>query len=142
MTTEQVRVWEEVIEIPTYGVGEPDKNPMFLEKRVYQGSSGRVYPYPVIDKIKNEKKPHPYQLVCLENEYLHIEIMPQVGGRISSNLPLLAWLVPGFLVVSNLTGLSIIAQTRLDPLPIRLYMKRMAEKQSGSVRLIACMAQK
>ncbi len=82
MTTEQVRVWEEVVEIPTYGVGEPDKNPMFLEKRVYQGSSGKVYPYPVIDKIKDEKKSYPYQLVCLENEYLHIEIMPQLGGRV------------------------------------------------------------
>ena len=23
--------------IPTYEIGEPDKNPMFLEKRVYQG---------------------------------------------------------------------------------------------------------
>ncbi len=40
----QVHVWEEDVEIPTYGTGEPDKNPMFLEKRVYQGSSGRVYP--------------------------------------------------------------------------------------------------
>ena len=37
--------------LPTYGVGKADKNPMFLEKRVYQGSSGKVYPYPVIDKI-------------------------------------------------------------------------------------------
>ena len=82
MTATQVRVWEEVVEIPTYGVGEPDKNPMFLEKRVYQGSSGRVYPYPVIDKIQDEKKLHPYRLICLENEYLHIEIMPELGGRI------------------------------------------------------------
>jgi len=82
MTAEQVRVWEEVVEIPTYNVGEPDKNPMFLEKRVYQGSSGRVYPYPIIDKIKAEKKLHSYHLVCLENEYLHIEIMPELGGRI------------------------------------------------------------
>jgi hypothetical protein len=78
----QVRVWEEVIEIPTYGVGEPDKNPMFLEKRVYQGSSGKVYPYPVIDKIQDEKKLQAYRLVLLENEYLHIEIMPEIGGRI------------------------------------------------------------
>lgn len=37
----QVRIWEETVTIPTYEVGEPDKNPMFLEKRVYQGSSGR-----------------------------------------------------------------------------------------------------
>ncbi len=82
MTTSSVHIWEEQIEIPTYGVGEPDKNPMFLEKRVYQGSSGKVYPYPVIDKIQDEKRPVLYNIVFLENEYLHIEIMPQLGGRI------------------------------------------------------------
>ncbi len=43
----KTRVWEETVTIPTYGVGAPNKNPMFLEKRVYQGSSGRVYPHPV-----------------------------------------------------------------------------------------------
>ncbi|WP_042462350.1 DUF5107 domain-containing protein [Neobacillus dielmonensis] len=81
-TIQKVRVWEEKRAIPTYGVGTPDKNPMFLEKRVYQGSSGKVYPYPVIDKILDEKKLQDYQLVILENEYLHIEIMPEIGGRI------------------------------------------------------------
>ena len=43
--------------IPTYTVGKPDKNPMFLEKRVYQGSSGVVYPYPVIESIADENIP-------------------------------------------------------------------------------------
>src|SRR2546423_2536225 len=82
MTGAQVHIWEEDVEIPTYGTGEPHKNPMFLEKRVYQGSSGRVYPYPVVDKIQDEKKPVTYHLVFLENEYLHIEILPELGGRI------------------------------------------------------------
>ncbi len=27
----QVKVWEEWVSIPTYEVGLPDKNPMFLE---------------------------------------------------------------------------------------------------------------
>src|SRR5258708_19686432 len=82
MTEDQFRGWEEDAKIPTYGPGEPDKTPMFLEKRVYQGSSGRVYPYPVIDKIHDEKRPRTYRLVFLENEYLHIEILPDLGGRI------------------------------------------------------------
>ncbi|MCM3630548.1 DUF5107 domain-containing protein [Paenibacillus glycanilyticus] len=77
-----VRVWEEAVDIPTYGTGEPDKNPMFLEKRVYQGSSGRVYPHPVIDKILDEKEAKTYRMVILENEYVRIEIMPEIGGRI------------------------------------------------------------
>ncbi|WP_166246397.1 DUF5107 domain-containing protein [Paenibacillus turpanensis] len=77
-----VRIGEEIVEIPTYGVGKADKNPMFLEKRVYQGSSGRVYPHPVIDKIEDEKAPKPYTIIVLENEYLRIEVMPEIGGRI------------------------------------------------------------
>ncbi|PAE35431.1 DUF5107 domain-containing protein [Bacillus sp. 7884-1] len=78
----RVSVWEENVEIPTYEVGKPDKNPMFLEKRVYQGSSGKVYPYPVIDQIEDEKKLKSYKIIFLENEYLQIQIMPEIGGRI------------------------------------------------------------
>ncbi|GAE28775.1 tetratricopeptide repeat protein [Alkalihalobacillus hemicellulosilyticus] len=79
---EHVKVWTENREIPTYKTGKPEKNPMFLEKRVYQGSSGKVYPYPVIDKIEDEKELKMYQLVILENEYIRIELMPEIGGRI------------------------------------------------------------
>src|ERR1700730_8798770 len=79
---DDVRVWKEEVIIPTYGVGKPEKNPMFLEKRVYQGSSGAVYPYPVIEKIFDEKRDQAYLAVFLENEYLKIMILPELGGRI------------------------------------------------------------
>ncbi len=82
MKKNEVLVWEEEILIPTYEVGEADKNPMFLEKRVYQGSSGKIYPYPTIDKIKDEKINKIYQAVFLENQYLKIMILPELGGRI------------------------------------------------------------
>ena len=81
-----VRAWKESVTIPTYKTGEPDKNPMFLEKRVYQGSSGTVYPHPVIDKIFDEKEDKVYQAVFLENEYLKIMILPELGGRIQMAL--------------------------------------------------------
>ncbi|MDA3730326.1 DUF5107 domain-containing protein [Niameybacter massiliensis] len=83
---QSVKVWEEQVIIPTYEVGKPDKNPMFLEKRVYQGSSGKVYPYPVIDKIYDEKIDKTYQVVYLENDYLQVMIMPELGGRIQRAL--------------------------------------------------------
>lgn len=62
-------VWIETVTIPTYPVDTPQKAPVFLEKRVYQGSSGRVYPYPVTEAISDEKTDRQYQAVFLENEY-------------------------------------------------------------------------
>lgn len=82
MKQEEVRIWEEAVTLPTYEVGKPDKNPMFLEKRVYQGSSGRVYPYPVVDKIEDEKVDKMYHAVYLENRYLKVMVLPELGGRI------------------------------------------------------------
>lgn len=78
----RAKVWEEQITLPTYEIGKADRNPMFLEKRVYQGSSGKVYPYPVIDKIYDEKIDKTYTAVYLENDYLRVMILPELGGRI------------------------------------------------------------
>ncbi|MDR2039590.1 MAG: DUF5107 domain-containing protein [Bacteroidales bacterium] len=77
-----VRAWEETIMLPTYEAGEEEKNPIFLEKRVYQGSSGSVYPYPVVEKIHDEKHDKSYTALFLENEYLKIMILPELGGRV------------------------------------------------------------
>lgn len=79
---DKVRIWKEDVVIPTYEVGEPDKNPMFLEKRVYQGSSGKIYPYPTTEKISFEKTDKVWNAVFLENEYLKIMVLPELGGRI------------------------------------------------------------
>ena len=77
-----VKAWREIVTIPTYEVGKPEKNPMFLEKRVYQGSSGVVYPYPVIESISDEKIDKDYKAVYIENEYIKVMILPELGGRI------------------------------------------------------------
>jgi len=78
----KVKVWTENLEIPTYLLGEPEKNPIFIEKRVYQGSSGKVYPYPVIEKIHDQKVNKQWKAVCLENDFIKIIILPEIGGRI------------------------------------------------------------
>lgn len=77
---ESVQAWQEDIIIPTYQIGKAEKNPIFLEGLVYQGSSGVVYPYPVIEKIADEKVDKVYKAVFLENEYLKIMISPELGG--------------------------------------------------------------
>jgi tetratricopeptide (TPR) repeat protein len=68
--------------IPTYPVGAPEKNPVFFEKRVYQGSSGKVYPVPFIDKVFDEPRPVSYQSARLENEFVRLVMLPEIGGRI------------------------------------------------------------
>ena len=82
MNNEEIKAWVEDVTIPTYPTGTPEKNPMFLEKRIYQGSSGVVYPHAVIEKIYNEKVDKIYKAVFLENCYLKIMILPELGGRI------------------------------------------------------------
>ncbi|HLY41784.1 MAG TPA: DUF5107 domain-containing protein [Terracidiphilus sp.] len=77
-----MRCWEEEVRIPTYPVREADQNPMFLEKRVYQGSSGKVYPNPFTDKVSLEKETRSYRAIMLENEFIQLMILPEIGGRI------------------------------------------------------------
>ena len=52
----EVKVWEGKVSIPTYEIGAAEKNPIFLDKRVYQGSSGKVYPYPTVEKSVIQKQ--------------------------------------------------------------------------------------
>ena len=68
ITMKNAKVWVEKVVIPTYEIGEAEKNPIFLDKRVYQGSTGKVYPYPTIEKISDEKVDKEYEAVFLEND--------------------------------------------------------------------------
>ena len=52
--TGPVKAWRQPVSIQTYAPQAPTPNPMFLETRVYQGSSGRIYPLPFVDRIATE----------------------------------------------------------------------------------------
>ncbi|MBX7171037.1 MAG: DUF5107 domain-containing protein [Pyrinomonadaceae bacterium] len=86
MKNNRVKIWTEEVNIPTYLPALPDKNPMFLEKRVYQGSSGKVYPLPFTDRISETKTDKIWKAIYLENEYLQVMILPEIGGRIHAIL--------------------------------------------------------
>lgn len=72
----------ESVVLPTYQPMPPDKNPMFLEKRVYQGSSGKVYPLAFYDRIEESPAERAWQALFLENEFVEVMILPEIGGRI------------------------------------------------------------
>ena len=79
-------IYEEKLTLPTYQVGEPDPNPRFFEGRVYQGAQGRIYPYPISDVLTDNKVNQDYKAVYLENEYIKVCVLPEIGGRIFSAL--------------------------------------------------------
>jgi tetratricopeptide (TPR) repeat protein len=81
-----VKAWSEPVTMLSFLPNAPDRNPLFLNRRVYQGSSGRVYPLPVIDRIATAPVEHSWKALHLENEYLRLMVLPEIGGRIHIGL--------------------------------------------------------
>ncbi len=77
-----VRAWEENIVIPTYLAGAPEPNPVFDLGRNSQGARGIVYPYPLYDSLTHKKVDKTYKIVYLENEYIRVGVLPEIGGRL------------------------------------------------------------
>ena len=78
----QVKAWEGAIVIPTYEAGPPEPEPIFYAGRAYQGAKGPVYPYPLLDMLSDVKRDKTYRILYLENEYVRIGVLPEIGGRI------------------------------------------------------------
>jgi tetratricopeptide (TPR) repeat protein len=81
-----VKAWRQPVVLHSYLTHSPDRNPMFLETRVYQGSSGRVYPIPFVDRIAESAVQKSWEAVHIENAYLRLMVLPQIGGRIHVGL--------------------------------------------------------
>jgi len=85
-TFTKVSIWEEKVEIPTHEIGEPDLNPIFYNGRAYQGAQGHIYLYPLLDLMTDTCISKQHNMVYLENEYVKIGVLPDLGGRIFSVL--------------------------------------------------------
>ena len=77
-----VQVYEQPVVIPTYLIGPPDPNPRFYSGGNSQGAQHRIYPYPAYDNLTTEKIDKTYTMVYLENEYIKIGILPEIGGKV------------------------------------------------------------
>ena len=67
-------VRETTLEIPTYALGPEDTNPPLWKPH--------VYPYTMQTRISKNKVPKKYRAVILENDFIRVIILPDVGGRI------------------------------------------------------------
>ncbi|WP_232548337.1 DUF5107 domain-containing protein [Propioniciclava soli] len=78
-----VQVRREPTVIPTRMPADPDQYPAYLDNRVYQGSSGAVYPLPFHERIEDDWQDRPWDLVTLRNEWVELAVLPELGGRLA-----------------------------------------------------------
>ncbi|MDH7570935.1 MAG: DUF5107 domain-containing protein, partial [Armatimonadota bacterium] len=74
-----VRVYRTELILPTYPLGPPDPNPPFPDGRRVD-----IYPYPMLDDLGEARAEQAYLAVVLENEYLRLTVLPQLGGHLYS----------------------------------------------------------
>lgn len=76
---DSVRAWQGTIAIPTYVLGPADPNPSFPLV-----NSNDVYPYTMLDDLSDKRFPKTYDALFIENRYLKVTILPQLGGHVYS----------------------------------------------------------
>ena len=84
MPIAQVKAWEDTIAITTYERGPEDPNPLLLMGRrnpIHPGSS-IIDPYPLQETLFNRQAERTWRIYYLENAYLKLGILPELGGRL------------------------------------------------------------
>jgi tetratricopeptide (TPR) repeat protein len=77
---EKVLVQEGTITLPTYDLKGENRNPVFRS----QYGVAHIYPYTLLDDIDSKIKDKTYQTLVLENKYLRVTVIPDLGGRVYS----------------------------------------------------------
>ncbi|NJK85408.1 MAG: DUF5107 domain-containing protein [Bacteroidales bacterium] len=104
----QLTVKEEVMTIPTYKNNPPNPMPRFYEGKSHQGVQRRIYPYPMDDNMTDVKTGVDYKIIRLENEFIDLAVMPQMGGRIyyaNDKTNNYTWLYHNHVVKPSLIGM-------------------------------------
>lgn len=79
---QEVKVWEEPLTLPTYTVDAPEVAPVFDCDWSYQRARRSVYPYVLDDNMTRNRIDKDYKAVYLENKYIKVCILPEIGGRL------------------------------------------------------------
>jgi Flp pilus assembly protein TadD len=77
---EKVAVFEDTIQLPTYALKGENPNPVFRS----QYGVAHIYPYTLLDDIAAEPAEKTYRTLVLENRYLRVTVIPDLGGRVYS----------------------------------------------------------
>ncbi|MBN2289994.1 MAG: DUF5107 domain-containing protein, partial [Candidatus Glassbacteria bacterium] len=72
VTAGEVRVYETPLTLPTYRIGPPERVPVWRN----------IYPYTMYDKLTDERYDRSYRALWVENEYVKVLVLPEIGGRL------------------------------------------------------------
>lgn len=78
---EKAEAFEEPTMIKTYGFAQPDPVPILTRSGLW-GKGTRLYPYTFFDEYSKNGIEKEYKVVRLENPYIKVSVLPQVGGKI------------------------------------------------------------
>ena len=76
----EVQVYESSITLPTYSIKGENRNPVFRS----QYGVAHIYPYTLLDDIDSTSSAKAYHTLILENQYLRVTIITDLGGRVYS----------------------------------------------------------
>ncbi|MEA2064069.1 MAG: DUF5107 domain-containing protein, partial [Gemmatimonadota bacterium] len=74
--SDEVMIYEAPLTLSTYRIGEPEIMPHWAAR------FARIYPYTMLDKLTEEKYDRTYNACWLENEYVKVLVLPEIGGRV------------------------------------------------------------
>lgn len=77
----QVNAREEKIVMPTWEIGPPQVHPIFFD-----AARENIYPYTLNEILTDRKVDKTYNAVVLENEYIKVVVLPEIGGRLHGAL--------------------------------------------------------
>lgn len=74
------KAYEDTLMIPTYNLKKENRNPCFD----YQYGIAYIYPYPLLDDFGTEAQEKHFRALHIENRYLKVTVLPELGGRVYS----------------------------------------------------------
>ena len=77
---EEVQVREGTLILPTYAIKGENRNPVFRS----QYGVAHIYPYTLLDDIDAKSNDKTYHTLVLENQYLRVTLITDLGGRVYS----------------------------------------------------------
>lgn len=73
--SQKATIVESTLPLETYGFSNPNPVPLLLDKP-------HVYPYHSFDGYSHTKKKQDWKVVTLENDYIKVMVLPEIGGKI------------------------------------------------------------